>query len=295
MTEIAATEALAAALRNLKHRKGRSYEALARRAGVSKSALHRYVSGDALPGQLSVVELVARECDATATEIAELRQLWITAMQQRPTADESVSSDRDAGTSATYDLRVATLVAPSPPVATFARWKSWRFIRSALTMICVAAASSAVTVLVVKGSDAGTNLDVRSTATAGASSYGETCEPRAGVKHIDSRRSGHIWRTDYVCPNKKGAGLYSEPGGKLKVAVMETDRSWFACWIALPTSRPGIWYYSRGDHAEPGAEQWDGWGFVSAADVMLDAHPFPAMPECWFAATIGTEPVRPGG
>jgi tetratricopeptide (TPR) repeat protein/transcriptional regulator with XRE-family HTH domain len=67
---------LAAALQRLKDRKGRSLEALARRLGVSKSALHRYLTGQVVPPELDLVEALARQCDATAGEMAELRRIW---------------------------------------------------------------------------------------------------------------------------------------------------------------------------------------------------------------------------
>ncbi|GGQ75879.1 hypothetical protein GCM10010166_52530 [Couchioplanes caeruleus subsp. azureus] len=100
------------------------------------------------------------------------------------------------------------------------------------------------------------------------------------MRHVDARRAGHIWRTDYVCPNSPGVALYDEPGGTRKIAVMETGRSWFTCWTSGADAR--VWYYTRGDRSEPGTEAWDGWGFVAAEHVALPAHPAPSMPDCWF-------------
>ena len=71
---------------------------------------------------------------------------------------------------------------------------------------------------------------------------------------------------------------------------METDESWFVCWAAGP-SGTDIWYYTRGDRAEPGTEQrWDGWGFVAQDDVLLQIHPWDGMPRCDFTAADSSRP-----
>ncbi|TQM78989.1 putative peptidoglycan binding protein [Saccharothrix saharensis] len=64
-------------LRGLKERSGRSYQDLARRVGVSGSALHRYCTGESLPADFGVVERFARACRATREEVAQLRRLWL--------------------------------------------------------------------------------------------------------------------------------------------------------------------------------------------------------------------------
>ena len=66
---------LAGYLRELKGRTGRSYDTLAGRLSISRSALHRYCSGESVPPQLEVVERFARECGAGPREIVELRRL----------------------------------------------------------------------------------------------------------------------------------------------------------------------------------------------------------------------------
>ncbi|MGW1512113.1 helix-turn-helix domain-containing protein [Streptomyces sp. NPDC002394] len=69
-------EEFAARVRALKERDGRSYEALARRLGVSASTLHRYCSGAAVPEAFAVLGRLARLCGAGTDEIRELEEHW---------------------------------------------------------------------------------------------------------------------------------------------------------------------------------------------------------------------------
>ncbi|WP_221351063.1 helix-turn-helix domain-containing protein [Streptomyces beigongshangae] len=79
-------EGFAALLRRLKARTDRSYGALARRADMNTSTLHRYCAGDAVPVDFAPVERFARLCGATPAERLELHRLWILAVaaRQRP-------------------------------------------------------------------------------------------------------------------------------------------------------------------------------------------------------------------
>jgi transcriptional regulator with XRE-family HTH domain len=77
------TEQLARQLQMLKARTDRSYEALARRVGVSRSTLHRYCRGEVVPG-LDVVVRFARVCGATKQEAEDLVRYWALAADQRP-------------------------------------------------------------------------------------------------------------------------------------------------------------------------------------------------------------------
>ncbi|MFI5496996.1 helix-turn-helix domain-containing protein [Actinoplanes sp. NPDC051859] len=257
------TQALAAVLRDLKNRQGRSFEALAKRLAVSKSALHRYTSGEVVPAKFSIVELWARECGATAAEIAELHRLWSTAVADPPSAAPT------------------TEAAPEEPATR--RHRHW---------IAAAALTSVIGV--------GTTMIVLARSEHAAPAHEQAaedgapgqCEARAGVRHVDARRYGHVWRADYVCPNTVGTALYDEPGGARKIAVMETGKSWFTCWTRMDSQ---IWYYTRGDRSEPGTEAWDGWGFIPAEHVPLAAHPAPAMPDCWFALADSPGPPPAAG
>ena len=69
-------EQFATFLRTLKNRVDRSYEALARRSGVSSSALHRYCAGTSVPTDYGPVRYFAMECGATPPELRESHRLW---------------------------------------------------------------------------------------------------------------------------------------------------------------------------------------------------------------------------
>lgn len=63
-------------LRKLKSRADCSYEALARRSGVSGSALHRYCSGAGVPNDFDPVARFGKACGADTQELLELHRLW---------------------------------------------------------------------------------------------------------------------------------------------------------------------------------------------------------------------------
>ncbi|MGW2209380.1 helix-turn-helix domain-containing protein [Streptomyces sp. NPDC001781] len=69
----------AALLRELKQRSGLSYEALAKRAHMSTSTLHRYCRGDGVPADYAVLSRTARLCGATPEELVELHRRWVLA------------------------------------------------------------------------------------------------------------------------------------------------------------------------------------------------------------------------
>ncbi|MFD0213427.1 helix-turn-helix domain-containing protein [Streptomyces hirsutus] len=69
----------AALLRELKQRSGLSYEALAKRAHMSTSTLHRYCKGEGVPADHAAVSRFARVCKATPEERVELHRRWVLA------------------------------------------------------------------------------------------------------------------------------------------------------------------------------------------------------------------------
>jgi hypothetical protein len=69
----------AAHLRMLKYRAGRTYEALAKRTGISSSTLHRYCNGKSIPLEFAPLDRVARACGASREELRELQQRWFLA------------------------------------------------------------------------------------------------------------------------------------------------------------------------------------------------------------------------
>ncbi|MFD3942216.1 helix-turn-helix domain-containing protein [Streptomyces sp. NPDC058579] len=75
-TKDPAVEELARQVRALKERSGRSYGSLARRLNVSTSTLFRYCSGETVPERFTVLDQLARLCDATEEERRTLRRAW---------------------------------------------------------------------------------------------------------------------------------------------------------------------------------------------------------------------------
>ncbi|XES00709.1 helix-turn-helix domain-containing protein [Streptomyces sp. S1D4-11] len=76
----------AALLRELKQRSGLSYEALAKRAHMSTSTLHRYCKGEGVPADNAAVSRFARVCKATPEELVELHRRWVLADAARERA-----------------------------------------------------------------------------------------------------------------------------------------------------------------------------------------------------------------
>ncbi|WP_406469276.1 helix-turn-helix domain-containing protein [Streptomyces hirsutus] len=76
----------AALLRELKQRSGLSYEALAKRAHMSTSTLHRYCKGEGVPADHEAVSRFARVCKATPEERVELHRRWVLADAARERA-----------------------------------------------------------------------------------------------------------------------------------------------------------------------------------------------------------------
>ncbi|WP_344173441.1 helix-turn-helix domain-containing protein [Pilimelia columellifera] len=69
-------ETLPSLLTSLKTRSGLSYDVIARRVHISKSALHRYCQGEAAPPDFSAVERIARCCGASDDERRRLHDTW---------------------------------------------------------------------------------------------------------------------------------------------------------------------------------------------------------------------------
>lgn len=86
----------AALLRELKQRSGLSYEALAKRAHMSTSTLHRYCKGDGVPADTAAVSRFAQVCRATPEERVELHRRWVLADAARERA-RRVPADTEPG------------------------------------------------------------------------------------------------------------------------------------------------------------------------------------------------------
>ncbi|MFJ8146392.1 helix-turn-helix domain-containing protein [Streptomyces sp. NPDC096048] len=86
--------ALAEALRELKERTPHSYDTLASRLNVSRSALHRYCTGRAVPPDFQVIELLARQAEAQDREISELYRKWDLARESQPDIKDPAAQGR---------------------------------------------------------------------------------------------------------------------------------------------------------------------------------------------------------
>lgn len=67
---------LAAQLAELKQRSGLSYAQLGKKAHLSRSTVHRYCTGSAVPAVFGPIEAIANACGADRAELAKLYRLW---------------------------------------------------------------------------------------------------------------------------------------------------------------------------------------------------------------------------
>ncbi|MFI6510006.1 helix-turn-helix domain-containing protein [Streptosporangium sp. NPDC050855] len=161
-------EEFAGYLRGMKERTGRSYEALAKRAGISSSAIHRYCSGKGLPADFGTVERIAKVCGAHSDELLELHRRWIRAeaaqawakAEGAPTVPRDAAGAEPTGSSAGPSAEQEPAAtggepveddpaAPAPPSeepekrpAGPARFSSIPFVRRWLTVAVVALSCS---------------------------------------------------------------------------------------------------------------------------------------------------------
>ncbi|GAP50122.1 transcriptional regulator [Streptomyces azureus] len=94
------TADFAALLRELKQRSGLSYEALAKRAHMSTSTLHRYCKGEGVPADYASVSRFARLCKATPEEAVELHRRWVVADAARERSRRAAANRAEEGTPA---------------------------------------------------------------------------------------------------------------------------------------------------------------------------------------------------
>ncbi|MER6179267.1 helix-turn-helix domain-containing protein [Streptomyces sp. NPDC001652] len=83
MNQYEEAERFAAQLRAVRKRSGLSYDALAQKAGISRSSLHRYCAGTSVPQDYGAVHRIATACGATSAELRELHRLWAVADTER--------------------------------------------------------------------------------------------------------------------------------------------------------------------------------------------------------------------
>src|SRR5262249_60071086 len=86
VTDSDSVEEFAALLLSMKEQSGRTYEALAKRVGTSRSALHRYCSGQAVPAEFAVLERLGRMTGADRDTLLDLHRRWALAAAARRSA-----------------------------------------------------------------------------------------------------------------------------------------------------------------------------------------------------------------
>jgi hypothetical protein len=134
MNETSYQAALGEALAVLKERSGRSYQWIGRRAFLSKSAVHRYCTGHALPQEFGAIERIARACRADRQDLDRLYALW-------SAAATAPGEAKDSGVAA---------VVPGPPAPAVRPRGWWRRPgppRPRVAVLAPAAAFSALAVV----------------------------------------------------------------------------------------------------------------------------------------------------
>ncbi|MET0423089.1 MAG: GNAT family N-acetyltransferase [Actinoplanes sp.] len=104
---MADTNELTHLLQHFKTRGGRSYEALAARTGISRSSLHRYCSGQAVPKTFEPLHRLGQACALTRDELLDLHRCWAVAAAATEAARAAVSPKNEP----VADHRTAVLVA----------------------------------------------------------------------------------------------------------------------------------------------------------------------------------------
>ncbi|MEU6550478.1 helix-turn-helix domain-containing protein [Streptomyces sp. NPDC046915] len=140
----------AALLRELKQRSGLSYEALAKRAHMSTSTLHRYCKGEGVPADNAAVSRFGRVCRATPEELVELHRRWVLADAARERARRA-GADRAAAESEPASAQPeagSDTPPPPPPEAAVPARRTPRLVRTARGRWALIAAGTAVVVAV---------------------------------------------------------------------------------------------------------------------------------------------------
>lgn len=123
MTELRATGSRYAReftdlLQKLKSRADCSYEALARRSGVSGSALHRYCSGAGVPNDFDPIARFGKACGADPRELLELHRLWVLVDAGRRRGAPRTEGTGDAAPAADEPARIPAAADTAGPGAT---------------------------------------------------------------------------------------------------------------------------------------------------------------------------------
>ncbi|MEV8517607.1 helix-turn-helix domain-containing protein [Dactylosporangium sp. NPDC051484] len=112
---------LAGLLTELKERSGRSYAWIGLKVNASKSAVHRYCAGHAVPHDFGMIERIARACDADQADLDQLYKLWAAAVRDEPPVVEPATGTAMADDPAAHAADAVPPTAPAPVVATMPR------------------------------------------------------------------------------------------------------------------------------------------------------------------------------
>lgn len=126
-------------LGRLKERSGVSYQALAMKVHLSKSAVHRYCAGTSLPSDFGTVERIARVFGADRTELDRLYSLWTAAASADAPVVAAPAHPPTLGTFAA----VASLPLPAPHPA--APKRTWGWLAAGLVLAVAIAGTLAAT------------------------------------------------------------------------------------------------------------------------------------------------------
>ncbi|WP_187438023.1 hypothetical protein [Actinomadura decatromicini] len=137
-----------------------------------------------------------------------------------------------------------------------------RWYAGAAAALVVVALAAGVAVFVVADGDDG--------------EAAEGCRPLRGT--IEDSRTHQTWPNLFQCPNRPRVDVYEKAAFGTKVAVLETDPSWFICWTRGERHSGGndVWYYTQGDRAT-GRPELNGWGYVPASTLRTARAPDPAI------------------
>ncbi|MFF9340205.1 MULTISPECIES: helix-turn-helix domain-containing protein [unclassified Streptomyces] len=109
---------LARELSALKNGSRLTFEALATRTGISRSSLHRYCTGTAVPTEFAVVERIAKVCGADRQLLLALHALWVRATEEPSRATAPVPApDPTAAPAPVPPLTAGTDREAPPPVS----------------------------------------------------------------------------------------------------------------------------------------------------------------------------------
>ncbi|MEE1803523.1 helix-turn-helix transcriptional regulator [Streptomyces sp. JV176] len=136
----------AALLRELKQRSGLSYEAVAKRAHMSTSTLHRYCKGEGVPADNAAVSRFARVCGATPEELVELHRRWVLADAARERARRAAADPEPPSAQVRTDRPSPEAAVPARRMATFLRTARRRWALVAAGTAVAVAVSTALTV-----------------------------------------------------------------------------------------------------------------------------------------------------